>query len=407
MSITRLAIFLGVVLSLVAGLHTYFWARLVRDTALPVPWRAWVSGLLLALAIALPLPLILGRVVPPQWGRLFAWPAYLWMGFMFLLFVFLLAADLVRLGAWAGTKTGVFGGNRVIDLDLTTDPSRRNLLARLLGGLAGVGAAATGLFAVRQGLRDVAVTEVDVRLKRLPASHHGITIVQLTDVHVGPTIGRAFVERIVDQVNALTPDIVAITGDLVDGSVEALWDAVSPLGRIRAKHGIFFVTGNHEYFSGVGPWVEALGRLGIRVLGNERISIGGDGKDTGFDLAGVHDISGGRMDPLHPSDPEAALRGRDPDREVVLLAHQPKSVTEAARLGVGLQLSGHTHGGQLWPFGFFVQLAQPFVTGLHRVGETQIYVSPGTGYWGPPMRLGTRAEIARIRLLRDEASAPA
>jgi predicted MPP superfamily phosphohydrolase len=234
----------------------------------------------------------------------------------------------------------------------------------------------------------------------LPAGSHGTTIVQLTDLHVGPTIGRAFIEDIVRRTNALAPDIVAITGDLVDGSVEALGEAVAPLGDLRARHGVFFVTGNHEYFSGVTPWLAALERLGIKVLANERVSIGGA---EGFDLAGIHDQSGARFDPAHGSDPAAALAGRDPAREVVLLAHQPKSVTAAARLGVGLQLSGHTHGGQLWPFGLLVQLQQPFIHGLHRVGETQIYVSPGTGYWGPPMRLGTRAEITRIRLLSPAA----
>jgi len=204
------------------------------------------------------------------------------------------------------------------------------------------------------------------------------------------------VEDIVERTNALAPDIIAITGDLVDGSVASLWDAVAPLQKLRARYGVFFVTGNHEYFSGVGPWMEALGRLGIRVLGNERVSIG-TGAD-GFDLAGVHDYSAARIAPEHRSDVAAALAGRDPGREVILLAHQPKSVVEASKLGVGLQLSGHTHGGQLWPFTFFVRLAQPYVVGLHRHGDTQIYVSPGTGFWGPPMRLGTRSEITRITL---------
>jgi uncharacterized protein len=392
MSFSRMAVFLAIVLGIVGALHFYFWARLVRDTAMPPPYRAWISAALIGLAACLPLPLLLGRRLPQDAARLLAWPSFLWMGFMFLLFVLLLLGDLARCGVWLGGKAG-------LGWDILGAPAldRRTFLARVLGALAGVGAGLTGLLAVRQGLGTVAVKAIDVRLARLPAACHGMTIVQLTDVHVGPTIGRAFVEEVVRKTNALAPDIVAITGDLVDGSVEALADAVAPLADLKAKHGVYFVTGNHEYFSGVGPWMAALERLGIRVLGNQRVAIG-EGA-AGFDLAGVHDYSAGRIHPAHRSDVAAALSGRDPGREVVLLAHQPKNVAEASRHGVGLQISGHTHGGQLWPFGFFVKLAQPFVLGLHRVNGTQIYVSPGTGYWGPPMRLGTEAEISRIRLL--------
>jgi uncharacterized protein len=399
-SFSRIAIFLSIVMALVGGIHWYFWARLVRDTAVPWPYRPWASGALVILAACLPLPLLLGRRLPPSGASMVAWPAFVWMGFMFFLFVLLLTVDLARLAAWLGTRVVTAG----LPMTEGPDAARRTLLARLVGGVAGLGAATTGLIALRQGLREVTVKDVDVQLRRLSTASHGTTIVQLTDMHIGPTIGRAFTEDIVRRTNALAPDIVAITGDLVDGSVESLFDAVAPLGDLRARHGVYFVTGNHEFFSGVDPWMEALGRLGIKVLANERVAIGGV---DGFDLAGVHDLSGGRFDMSGgrlKSDPAAALAGRDPQREVVLLAHQPKSVTAASHLGVGLQLSGHTHGGQLWPFGVLVQLQQPFISGLHRVGDTQIYVSPGTGYWGPPMRLGTRAEITRIRLLSPAAA---
>ena len=397
---TRIAVFLAVVLGIVAAVHVYFWVRLVRDTALPGPYRPLISAALVILAVCLPLPLLLARRLSPAGAHLLAWPSFLWMGFMFFLFVLLLAGDMLRLAAWVGTKAVTAGLPVVAAHDL----ARRTLLARFLGGFAGLGAAATGLIALRQGLREVVVKDVEVRLRRLPRESHGTTIVQLTDLHVGLTIGRPFIEDIVRRTNALQPDIVAITGDLVDGPVASLWDAVAPLADLRARHGVFFVTGNHEFFSGVVPWIEALGRLGVKVLANERVSIGGAG---GFDLAGVHDLSGGRFEVSggrFDSDLPAALAGRDPQREVVLLAHQPKSVAEAARLGVGLQLSGHTHGGQLWPFGLLVQLQQPFIAGLHQLGDTQIYVSPGTGYWGPPMRLGTRAEITRIRLLSPQVT---
>jgi predicted MPP superfamily phosphohydrolase len=224
----------------------------------------------------------------------------------------------------------------------------------------------------------------------------GFKIVQLTDIHVGPTIGRGFVEELVSKVAALAPDVIAITGDLVDGSVEALREHVAPLADLRAKQGVFFVTGNHEYYSGVDAWIAELRRIGVRVLRNERVELRGkDGADA-IDLAGIDDASAHGNG--HGPDLEKAVRGRDPNRPLVLLAHQPKQIADAERHGVALQLSGHTHGGQIWPFSLAVLLQQPFVQGLHRRGDVQIYVSPGTGYWGPPMRVGTQCEITEITL---------
>jgi predicted MPP superfamily phosphohydrolase len=268
------------------------------------------------------------------------------------------------------------------------DPERRLLLQRLLGGAAAAVATGLGLYAYRQGTGRVAVKEVEVKLPKLPAALDGFVIAQLTDVHVGPTIGRAFIEEIVRTTNALRPDVVAITGDLVDGSVTELGESVAPLAELSPRHGTFFVTGNHEYYAGVDEWMAHLPSLGIKVLRNERVSIGGE---AGFDLAGIDDYH------ARP-DLGRALAGRDASRALVLLAHQPKAVLEAAMHGVGLQLSGHTHGGQIWPWGYAVRLQQPYVAGLARHGDTTLYVSRGTGYWGPPMRLNAPAEITRITL---------
>jgi predicted MPP superfamily phosphohydrolase len=171
---------------------------------------------------------------------------------------------------------------------------------------------------------------------------------------------------------------------------------LEPLRNLRAPHGVFFVTGNHEYISGVEEWVTFLPSLGIRVLENERVTIG-EGDDA-FELAGVYDFSAARFRSRRVPDLAGALRGWTGDTALVLLAHQPKHAREAAARGVGLVLSGHTHGGQIWPFSYLVRLDQPYIAGLHRERETQVYVSEGTGYWGPPMRLGTRGEITRVVL---------
>ncbi len=262
----------------------------------------------------------------------------------------------------------------------------------------GVGGTLAGAWGIRTALGRWRVETVRVPVANLPASLEGFTIVQVTDIHVGPTIGRAFVDAMVRAVNDLRPDAVAITGDLVDGSVASLGEHVAPLAGLRARHGVFFVTGHHEYYSGVDEWLAELGRLGVRVLANERVTLGG--ADGAIDLAGVHDWSGRRHPGPHKPDLAKALAGRDPARPVVLLAHQPKQAREAAAHGVALVLSGHTHGGQIWPWTKLVALDQPILAGLHRVRETHIYVSEGTGYWGPPMRLGTRAEISKLVLAR-------
>jgi len=237
--------------------------------------------------------------------------------------------------------------------------------------------------------------EAPVRLSRLPSQLSGFRIAQLSDVHIGDILGQRFLRGVVEQTNRTKPDLVAITGDLVDGSVAELGPAVAELAKLKARHGVYFVTGNHEYFVDTVAWLDELRRLGVRVLRNERVPIG-DG--AGFDLAGIDDYHATRWVPDHGADLARAVAGRDPSRELVLLAHQPIAIKQAKRHGVGLVLSGHTHAGQIWPWGYAVRLQQPYVAGLVREEATQLYVSPGTGYWGPPMRLGSTAEITKVVL---------
>jgi predicted MPP superfamily phosphohydrolase len=261
--------------------------------------------------------------------------------------------------------------------------------------LLALGASAWGLFAARRVSRVVAV---DVPIAGLPAALDGFTIAQVSDVHVGATIRRPQVQAIVDAVNAMGADAVAITGDLVDGGVVELAAHVEPLARLRSRHGTFFVTGNHEYYSGAHAWIAVLRAMGMRVLLNEHAVLG-DG-DARLVLAGVTDFSAGHFDPAHRSDPVRAMAGAPADAALrILLAHQPRSADAAERAGFDLQLSGHTHGGQFLPWRFLVPLQQPFVAGLHRLRRLRIYVSRGTGYWGPPKRFGAPSEITRLRLV--------
>jgi predicted MPP superfamily phosphohydrolase len=398
------SIFLVVFVALFGGMHAYLWLRLIRDTALSASWRRGLSLALVLLALAVPVGLALLRALPHGAARAIAPVLFGWMGAAFLVFSALVAADLVRLAlaAWSWAAAAVGGAPAP-----PPDPSRRAFLARATAGAALAAAGAGTALAVRTALDPPLVRETGVKLEKLPAALSGLTIAQITDLHVGYTIGAREVRRVVDLTNALRPDVVAITGDLVDGNVAALRAATQELARLRARHGVYFVTGNHEYYSGVGQWIEELRRYGIRVLRNERVTIGDAGPGGArIELAGVDDF--GRGATRSAAHLARALEGhdRDGDRALVLLAHQPRpgAIADAVRRGVDLQLSGHTHGGQIVPFSVVVGALYPYLNGLYRHAEDgasgQIYVSPGTGYWGPPMRLAVPPEIAKIVLTR-------
>lgn len=377
--------------TLLSGAHYYLYKRLVRDVALPRRWRAMLSLALTVAAISIPLAMVLGRMSEIPHRALLVWPAFLWMGLLFFLFLLLVFGD------------GVMGivrlAQRINKRSTGVEFSRRVFLARALAIPVAVGATALGSVAVASALRPPRLRRVSVPLPRLPKALDGLTIAQITDLHVGQTVRREFVTSVVERINALGPDLVVITGDLVDGDVAELRDDVAPLADLKSRFGTYFVTGNHEYYSGARAWIAHLKTLGMRVLRNERVAIGSG--DALLDLVGVDDS--GKRHPMmlqgHGADVRKAMTGADPRRASVLLAHQPKEVHAAAAHGIGLVLSGHTHGGQIWPWGYLVGLTQPYLSGLHRHQEnTWIYVSCGTGYWGPPMRLATPAEITLVRL---------
>ena len=384
---------LPIAIALFVLAHWYIWARLARDTGLPPALALLARYTIIALAIAVPASFLLARLAHVAVPKPLVWVVFTWMGMMLLLLTLLAIGDLGRFALLRGVH--LWTGAPV-------DAERRRLLGRALGGATALVGGSLGVLAFLRARAKVAVTDVQVELARLPAALDGTTIVQISDIHFGPTIGREFAEQLVATINPLHPDVIAITGDLVDGTVEELRELVAPFAKLRARHGVYFVTGNHEYYvsidgsSGANEWVAELERLGIRTLRNERVQLGHVNGVDSFDLAGIDDWNahGGG----HGPDLAGALEGRDVSRACVLLAHQPRAAIEAAKHGVCLQLSGHTHGGQIWPWMYFVRLQQPFVAGLDRIGDTHVYTSRGTGYWGPPMRLGAPAEITRIVL---------
>ncbi len=374
------------VLAIFGGLHVYLWHRLVYATDLPAALRFGLGVLVALLCCAAPARVALSRQLPGWLSEVLIWPSYLWLGFAFYWFFAALAGDLVGLAL-------IFSGDDVH----AAWQGRRPWVCLGVGG-------AFGAFALWRARMTLATPLVEVTLRRLPMALDGLKIAQLSDVHIGPTLKEAFLRKVVATVNALEPDVVVITGDLVDAPVTEIGALLRPLQDLRATHGVYFVTGNHEYYAGARQWCEHLAALGVVVLRNERVSIGRG--DASFELAGIEDFSAHHYLEGHRADLSKALEGCSESREVVLLAHQPRAALEAARRGVGLQLSGHTHGGQIWPFHYLVRLQQPFNAGLHRVGDTQVYVSRGTGYWGPPMRLGAPPEIAQV-VLRAAGVGPA
>lgn len=327
------------------------------------------------------------RHLPLEYARIIGWIMYPWIGILVIMFAVFVTGD-------------VFAGTIYLTLSPSLqDGGRRIFIKQVLGFVMLGSVGGLSLISLKNGIRPAQVKEVPIRLTRLPDAFNGFHIAQVTDLHVSATHDGPWVEHVVEKTNALNPDIVALTGDFVDGDVDRIGRFLAPLGRLRARYGVYFITGNHEYYSGVGQWVAFMKSLGIRVLMNECVPITVNGQT--IDLAGTEDHDSKRFDG-HREDLQKALVSHNPDTPVILLAHQPVTVLEAARMNVDLQLSGHTHGGQIRPFDYAVRLRQPYVAGLHQHpgSTTQIYVSSGTGYWGPPMRLGTMSEITSIKLYK-------
>jgi predicted MPP superfamily phosphohydrolase len=377
---------LGIV-SLLA--HGYVGWRLAPSLGSPAAALALVVVLVVAL-LTLPYGLGARRTGRRRYTSRLAWIGLVCMGLFSSLLVLTVLRDVVLVVLVALAAVGP----QSIEVAAFVAPSAQAVV------VAALVATAWGFANAR---RTPGVVRVDVPIAGLPNELDGFTIAQISDVHVGPTIRRPYVEAIVEAVNRLDVDLVAITGDLVDGRVSELAGDVAPLARLRSREGTYFVTGNHEYYSGAASWVHELRRLGIVVLLNEHVVVRRG--DAELVVAGVTDFGAGHFDAAQASDPAAALAGSPAAAVRVLLAHQPRSAAAAAAAGFDVQLSGHTHGGQFLPWNFFVRLQQPFTAGLHRWRTMWVYTSRGAGYWGPPKRFGAPSEIGVLRLVAAPAAA--
>ncbi|MBK3643388.1 metallophosphoesterase [Streptomyces sp. MBT33] len=432
-------VFALLALGVLVGANWYLWRRLFRDTTRGAGLARRAGAALIGGGWALAVGAIVAeRAGAPFWlQQVLAWPGFLWLALSVYLLLAVVAGEVVRpplrrllerrahASAYAPVDAepvpagavvsrapaaegarpsdpaperepahpGVEHGARPEADPAVPDPSRRLFVSRVVAGAAAAAAVGTVGYGTYGVLRGPRVKRVTVPLAKLPRAAHGYRIAVVSDIHLGPILGRGFAQQVVDTINSTQPDIVAVVGDLVDGSVKNLGPAAAPLRQLRAPS--YFVTGNHEYFSGAEQWVEEVRRLGLHPLENARTEL------PYFDLAGVNDIAG-ESEGQGP-DFGRALGDRDTARACVLLAHQPVQIHEAVRHHVDLQLSGHTHGGQLWPGNFIAAAANPTVAGLERYGDTQLYVSRGAGAWGPPTRVGAPSDITVIELASTRA----
>lgn len=364
-----------IALSVLGGIHHYVSQRLLLDPQWPAPFQSVGRWAVWAAALSLVLTPIAERTLAPRIARFLAWPASVWMGSTFYLLLGLGLSDGgFALAGWSGVALARTRAEVVVGVTL----------ALVVGGMLSVGL----------GPR---IKEVPIHLRRWPRRLDGYRIVQISDIHIGPLLHRAFAQRVVELVHQAKPDLIVVTGDLVDGGVRQLEAEIAPFAQLRARHGVFFVTGNHDFYSGAGHWTRKVTELGMTALRNRHVSVQDAETGSAFVLAGVDDPTGRRMGG-GGADVKAALAGVPQDRAVILLAHDPRTFEQASTAGVDLQLSGHTHDGQLWPFNWAVRITTRFVAGLYRVGEAQVYVSRGTGFWGPPMRVLAPAEVSVLIL---------
>ena len=317
--------------------------------------------------------------------RIIAWLGYTGLGTVSLLFFIQICVDLISI-----IKTMFLGENNF-------DPHRRAFLGlsakTIVGGIAGIGS----IWGMYQALKEPVIKRVEIKIEGLPESLKGFRMAQITDLHVGSMITGKFVERVASKIQELNADMLFFTGDAADGSVQSYGEHLNSLAEIHPKYGKYFVTGNHEYYSDMNGWLQLIEGLGFKILVNESQNI--IVNDATIMITGIPDRGGGHFSSFHKTNMEKAVGGMNSSDLKILLAHQPGDVEHATKYGFDLQLSGHTHGGQYFPFSLLVQMAHPFIKGLHKRENTWVYINQGTGYWGPPLRIGTEPEITEIVLV--------
>lgn len=327
------------------------------------------------------------KVLEKNWFKFLAWLGSLTMGIWATFILFSIPLDLFYLSA---SLLGRWLPGAVLG------PEWQGLIFHDLrfGLLAAAGAMAIlGWFQMFRGPR---IREVKVPIRGLSEDLSGLKIIQISDLHIGPTIRKEYVVDVVRRVNETQPDLIAITGDLVDGKVEELAEHLEPLAGLVSRYGVFYVTGNHEYYWDAGGLIAKLKTLGFQILLNEnRVLEIGDAKLL---VGGVTDSSAGSFIREHRSEVAKALASRQISELKILLAHRPSACVQAEPLGFDLQLSGHTHAGQFFPFNLLARFFHTYYRGLNRHGRMWVYVNSGTGYWGPANRFGVSSEITVLRL---------
>lgn len=394
----RFIIFISVFTLIIGLAYYYVGNRFIEGytISLPVKISFWLFiGLLTLLTPASYLSSLF--LEDSDWQRTLSFTAFTSLGFVTILFSLMVFHDF-SFGIMDGIHwlISLFQSRESLDQVSGDSINRKEFLLGFLKPAVGLTAISLTGYGFYRALHKVEIKNIAIPIPDLHPELVGFKIVQISDIHIGPTIKKDFLESIVRRINELNPDFVAITGDLVDGSVHKLKDHISPLGDLKSKYGCYFVTGNHEYYSGVLSWLPEIRNLGINVLLNQNEIIRhGNAKLL---VAGVTDYKAHSIIPSHASDPNKAISSEEDSHFKVLLAHQPNSIFEGTKAGFDLQLSGHTHGGQYFPGNFLIHLFQKFVAGLYKHENTWLYVSSGTGYWGPPLRIGAPAEITVISL---------
>lgn len=391
-------LFIMISLLILSGGYFYVGYKLISTANFSSPMNIFLWSVLLVLLLSLYLPFILTRIgFQNRLLDFLLWVGYAGLGLMSFLIIFLLIKDITILSGFIYKKiASLFSKPEIVQVN---DPERRKFLMNLINfGIIGAASTLT-TYGIYQATKKPYTKRVFIPVKNYSDSLKEFTIVQVSDLHVGPTIKKNYVQLIVSEVLKINPDVFVFTGDLVDGSVENLRDDVEPLREIKPKYGKFFITGNHEYYSGAVEWMKYAENLGFTVLHNRNRIINYNGTPIMF--AGVPDVQGIQFYEDHYSDPIEAIKNSEESSVKILLAHQPKSLYKAIEAGFDIQLSGHTHGGQFIPWNFIAKIGQPFIKGLNKLNNTWIYVSNGTGYWGPPLRIGARSEITVIKFKQE------